>query len=448
MLKRSLSVLVLTLIAVFALDAGAATVQLCRRGNGSYVYVDNAGSTPVSDAFQTCIDDMAVTGLNLQPGIYLVDAPIVVSKKNFRIGTAGLAGNTRNCQQLPAGWCAELLAWNNAAACINDASQCHSLPGSTIPRTSSGGLLQALGTIGVVFDHLIIDGNKNGRHGSISAGKCAVKGGNVYGFNATVDNCGGAPSTHCEFTYNLTQNALCGTGLQWRGDYGRIQGNAAYNNGILSDSAHKLWSDGLTILSNNGGTISDNHIVNSTDVGLIFGAARGATIQSNWIEQPSVYTFAAMMLGNFKESGDTGQTGDYTDVLVRYNTINCYMLNCGIGLNLGPDPWTKRGIDYENIYGGSINRNSTISQNSINGARMAVNFGGAGQSGRPLTVTNNTLTGAPSGPTPLYPTGSLCANPGGIVQNLPRNNMVGECGNYGVADPVATSMLCFKQCWP
>src|SRR5262249_15296652 len=158
--------------------------------------------------------------------------------------------------------------------------------------------------------------------------------------------------------------------------------------------------------------------------------------------QPGTFAFAALMLGNFKETGKAGQSGDYRNAMVRYNTINCYGLNCGIGLNLGADPWTRYGVDYENIFGNAM---TMITQNSINGARMAVNFGGAGKSGLPITVTNNTLTGAPSGPTPLYPSGSGCVNPGGIVQNLPRNNMEGECGNYGVVDPVATSALCFKQ---
>jgi hypothetical protein len=440
MLKRSLSVLVLTLIAVFALDASAATVRLCRHSTGAYEYADNANGAPASEQFQRCIDDTTVTGLNLEPGTYQVDAPIVVWRK-FSIGTAGLAGDTRGCQQLPGSWCARLLASDSKTACINDSTKCMA------GRVSSGGLLQALGAPNVVFDHLIIDGNRAARYGTQSWANCAIHiptfEGNVYGFNAKVDNCGGTPATRCEFTYNLTQNALCGTGLQWRGDYGRVQGNAAYNNGI-SDPNQKRWSDGLTILRNNGGIISDNHIVNSTDVGLILGAANGAYIQSNWIEQPnpSFFAFAAMMLGNFKEGGGAGQTGDYRNAMVRYNTINCYGLNCGIGLNLGPDPWSPPGVDYENIYGGMI------TQNSINGARMDVNFGGAGKYGIPVTVTNNTLTGASSGPIDLYPGISRCVNPGGFVQNLPNNNREGECGNYGIVDPVPTSAICFKQCWP
>jgi hypothetical protein len=439
MIKRSLPVLLFTFIAFFAFDASAAWVKLCRLRTGVDIYADNAGGAPASKAFQDCIDDETVPALDLQPGTYLVDAPIVVWRTGFRIATAGLAGDIRNCQQLPGSWCARLLASANPAACINDSRECDPL------KVSTGGLLQSLKALGVVFDHLIIDGNRAARQGTISAAVCPLEGGNVYGFNAKVDGCHGSPRPEdnrppCQFTYNLTKNALCGTGLQWSGDHGRVQGNAAYDNGVHNIN-EKRWADGLTILRNNGGIVSDNHIVNSTDIGLVVGEAAGAKIQSNWIEQPHTYAFAAMMLGNFKETGKMGQSGDYQGALVRYNTINCFGFNCGFGLNLGPDPWTDAGIDYENIFGG------TITRNSINGARMPVNFGGAGKYGIPVTVTNNTLTGAPSYPMNLHPARWRCKTPGGVVQNLPRNNREGESGNYGVVDPLATSAIEFKQCW-
>ena len=52
-------------------------MKICRTSGGVDVYVDNTGGAPVSAAFQQCIDDTTVTGINLQPGTYLVDAPIV-----------------------------------------------------------------------------------------------------------------------------------------------------------------------------------------------------------------------------------------------------------------------------------------------------------------------------------------------------------------------------------
>ena len=413
----------------------AAAVKICRSG-GVDVYADNTGVAPVSAAFQKCIDDTTVTRIDVEPGTYIVDAPIVVWRA-FRIGTAGLASDTRNCQQLPGSWCAKFVASSASNACINNNAYC--IPGNT----DRGGLLQALGARGVIFDHLVIDGNRANRLNTVARSYCDNPNDqirtNVFGFNARFNECHGTSTAdRCQFTYNLTRNALCGTGLEWHGDFGRVQGNAAFNNG---GPGQYLWADGLTILRNNYGMVNDNHTYNNTDVALIVGAAYNAQIQSNWIEQNGVYAFAGMMLGNFKESGQVGQTGDYRNATIRYNTVNCYGFWCGFGLNLGPDPWSPVGADYPNIFGG------TVTQNNINGGRVLVNFGGAGTSAHPTTVTNNTLTGAPTSPMPLKPGGSVCWATPNVVQNLPNNWSLGSCGNFANADPLATSMNCFKNCW-
>jgi hypothetical protein len=407
-----------------------AAVKICRAG-GVDIYADNTGGSPVSAAFQTCIDDTSVTALNLEPGTYLVDAPIVVWRA-FTIRTNGLAGDNRNCQQLPNGWCATLLASPSPTACINNPAYC--IPGNT----SSGGLLQALGTRRAIFDHLIIDGNRANRQNTQAKTNCQ-NGTNVYGFNMRFQNCDGTSSAdRCELTYSFIRNALCGTGVEWSGNYGRIQGNAAFNNGVPTTN---LWADGITVLRNNNGIVNDNHTYNNTDVAMIFGEARNTQIQSNWIEQNGVYAFAALMLGNFSETGAAQHpSGDYTNALIRYNTIDCYGFWCGFGLNLGPDPWSPLGINYPNIYGG------TVTQNDINGARVLINFGGAGTSTTAITVTNNTLTGAPTIAMPLRP-GSGCYTSPNVLQNLPNNNTNGSCGNWAVADPIATSYNCLKQCW-
>jgi hypothetical protein len=411
-----------------AVEASAA-VKICRSG-GVDVYADNTGGSPVSAAFQKCIDDTTVTRIDAQPGTYLVDAPIVAWRA-FRIGTAGLAGDTRNCQQLPGGWCATFLASPSPTACINNNAYC------IAGNTDRGGLLQGLGARGVVFDHLIIDGNRANRIGTASYNKCTTAGGNVFGFNARFNQCHGTSTAdRCELTYSYTRNALCGTGLEWHGDFGRIQGNAAFNNG----DRQGRWSDGLTILRNNYGIVNDNHTYNNTDVGLIVGTAYNAQIQSNWIEQNGVYAYAGMMLGNFKETGGVGQAGDYRGTTIRYNTIDCHGLWCGFGLNLGPDPWSPFGVDYANIIGG------TVTQNNINSARVLVNFGGAGTAAYPTTVTNNTLTNPPASAVPIAP-GSNCWATPNVLQNLPYNYSLGECGNFANVDPLPTSMNCYKACF-
>src|ERR1051325_6122694 len=156
MIKRSLLVLVLTLLTGSVLSAD---VRICTLSNGAAVLADNSGQRPVSAYFQSCIGDLSVQVMDLPPGTYLVDAPIVVNRSQLTIRTAGLAADIRGCQGLPAGSCATFLASSYNLHCINNPLKCDGLP------ASKEGMLQARDTHSVVFDHLILDGNRANRHG-------------------------------------------------------------------------------------------------------------------------------------------------------------------------------------------------------------------------------------------------------------------------------------------
>lgn len=430
--KASLFVL-LCFVAVTAQGA----VRICRSG-GVDVMADNTGVAPASALFQKCVDDLTVTVMNLEPGTYLVDRPIVVKRSNLTIRTAGLAGNIQNCQQLRVGSCATFLASPSASAPINSGA-----------AGTDGGLLQVDNRPNklklVIFDHLIIDGNKSNRTGG-ARNQC-VAGNNTYGFNCRILECQGtSTSDRCEFIYNFTRNALCGTGLQWAGDYGRIQGNASFNNGVNQQS---LWADGITVVRNNNGMVNDNHLVNNTDVALIFGAGNTTSIKSNWIQQNGAYAFAALMLGNFSEAAQDNperwQTGDYTNAEVKFNTIQCNAAWCGFGINLGPDPWSRLDKELPNVFGG------VISQNNISGAKVQINYGGAGMPApKKMTVMPNTLSMPPGMDVQLGPPGasSRCVAQKDTVQNLYRNNTDGQCGNWVNVDTnLPTSARCFKACF-
>jgi hypothetical protein len=418
--KRGMLFIAAVVSFVFS-GAMQADVRICTSG-GYDVWADNTGVYPASYALQTCVNDPAVAVINLQPGTYLIDAPVVVTRP-LTIRTAGLAFDTRNCQQMP-GSCATLLASSSNYHCINNPGYCYGTP------STFEGMLQAKNTNRVIFDHLVLDGNRANRQATTAKSLCQTTS-NRYGFNSRMAACGGASSAErCEFTYNFTKNALCGTGLEFAGDYARIQGNAAYNNGV---EAAGLTADGLTIARNNNGIINDNHLVNNTGVALAVGAGRNSQIQSNWIQQNGVYAYAALMLHNVNN-----QTGDFTNATIRYNTINCYGLNCGIGLELGSDPFTS--VDRPNITGG------LVTQNNINSARVLINFGGTGVPINRTTVTNNTLTNPPTYWIPLAP-GSPCYAAPNVLQNLPNNNTSGVCGNFANADGIPTSSICFQACF-
>jgi hypothetical protein len=434
MIKRSLLVLVLTLLTGSALFAD---VRICTLSNGAPVLADNTGQQPVSAYFQSCIADLGGLLMDLPPGTYLVDAPIVVDRSQLTIRTAGLTADTRNCQQLPAGSCATFLASSSNLHCINNPYFCNGRPSNTEGMLQAKTLPSHPLTHSVVFDHLILDGNRDNRQATNAKQACAA-GQSRFGFNSRMAECGdGDPNHKCQFTYNFTRRALCGTGLEFGGTYGRIQGNAAFDNGVHETN---LWADGLTIAHNDYGIVNDNHLYNNTDVALIVGGLKYGQVQSNWIQQRGVNAFAGMMLGNFAEANATQhQSGDYTGTYIRYNTIQCYYFNCGFGLNMGPDPWVADNRD--NIKGG------TVSQNNISNAVVQINFGGAGEPTNHIKVMNNTLSGAPTNYMRLLPGSSCYATPGAL-QNLPNNYTTGVCGNYADADTtVPTSNNCFQACW-
>lgn len=430
----------LVLTFLFAFTA-AADVRICTLETGEQIWVDNTGQVPVSTQFQRCVQDRGVQDMALPPGTYLVDAPIVVRNRAadpLIIHTAGLVGDTRNCQQLGMAACAKFLASSSDAHCINNPAHCVGKP------SDKEGMLQAKSVTGVKFDHLVFDGNLGNRLNTTAKDLCE-DGLNRYGFNSRMAAC-----TNCEYTYNFTRRALCGTGLEFEGTNGRVQGNAAFDNGhrtATGQQVYRLWADGITIARNDGGIVNDNRLYNNTDVGLIVGGMKNGYIQSNWIQQNGVYAFAGLMLGNFAEAlppGSIGDpaAGDYTNTFIRYNTIQCYSFWCGFGLNMGPDPWVADN-NRLNIRGGLVTRNN------ISGARVLINFGGAGESTNKTTVTNNTLSGAPTVPMLLrdnLPT--PCTARPNVLQNLPNNNTSGLCGNHAVADPIATSYECFRGCWP
>jgi hypothetical protein len=445
MAKRSALGPFLGVVCALAVTVRAAgAVRVCRSA-GADVLADNTGVTPVSQAFQKCVSDPSVTLIDLPPGNYLVDTPIRINNRSdLTIRTYGLSANTKNCQQLPAGACARFVASADAAACINDPM--HKCGGVDV----QGGMVQANNVKRVKFEHLIFDGNRANRQGSQVKLLCAG-GTNRYGFNSRMVCEAATQADHCEYVYNYTENALCGTGLEFGGKYGRIQGNAAFNNGV---HLHGLWADGLTISHDDGGIISDNHLYNNTDVGLIVGSAAttadgvAAKIQSNWIEQNNMFAFAGLMLGNFCEAGGaTFQKGDYTGASIRLNTINCHAFWCGFGINLGADPWIADTKECTNVFGG------TITQNSINGARVLLNFGGAGTRVAKVTAQQNTLTNPPTmamsvaGPN----TTSACQAVKNVLMNLPNNNPPiandDPCGNFAVVDAIPASAECFKNCF-
>jgi plastocyanin len=329
----------------------AQAVTLCP---GVVVVPD--GTTDLSSQLQTCIDNTASGGtLEIPPGAYGLGSRILINRP-MTVRTQGLGGSSANCE---AGGisCAVLKALPSFNAAIL-------------------GFVAVENTSDVTLDHLIIDGNRAARQGTQAQQGCAG-GTNTWGFNAHVSNC-----SFCRFTNSVSRNALCGTSLGWDGNDATITNNVFRGNG--QNSVQNMWSDGLTIGHSDRGTVTNNTLVDNSDVALIVGGGRNALVANNSISQPGQLAFAGLMLDNFNGTS----SGDFAGAIVTGNAIDCSAArNCHFGIELGPHPWYLS----TNIVGGDVHGNT------VSSARQGINVEGGGTAAAPLVLYGNSVSNpAPS----------------------------------------------------
>jgi hypothetical protein len=358
-----------------AISVTPPPVTLC-----SGVSVTPDGTTDLGPAIQTCINAAPSGGtLNLPPGTYGIGTQVLINKP-FTLRTQGLAGSPANCE----------------AFGIN----CAVLKALTSFNANVGGFLAVDPTHDVTIDHLVLDGNRAARLGTTAGTQCAA-GTNTYGFNSRMSDC-----TFCHFTNNVSRNALCGTGLEFRGNDGVITNNVFRGNG--QNSVTNMWADGLTIHFSDRATVSNNTMADNSDVDLVIGGGRNAVITNNAISQPTQVSFAGLMLDNF----NGGTSGDFTGALVSGNTIDCSAArNCHFGINLGPHPWYLSA----NIFGGDVHGNTVTS------GRQGINVDGAGTAAAPLVLYGNTVSNPAPSPASFlncsHATSSININTGDSVVN-------------------------------
>jgi parallel beta-helix repeat protein len=323
------------------------TVTLCP---GVQVVAD--GATDAGPGIQQCINNTPSGGtLQIPAGTYGIGTQVVINRA-MTLRTSGTSGSTQSCEAIA---CAVLKA----------------LPSFNV---NGGGFLVTENLSDVTIDHIVIDGNRSARLGSTAASQCAA-GNNRWGFNARMSSC-----TFCRFTYNVSRNTLCGTALEFSGNDAVISNNTLRNNG--QNSQNNMWSDGITIHFSDRANVTNNTIVDSSDVALILGGGRNALVANNTISQPTQVTFAGLMLDNF----NGGTPGDFTNAIVTGNTINCGAQNCHFGINLGPHPWYLS----TNILGGDVHGNT------VTNARQGINVDGAAPAGTPLLHYATSATGSPA----------------------------------------------------
>ncbi len=355
--------------------APASPIAMC-----TGVTADPSGATDASGAIQTCITNTASGGtLALPPGIFRLSSVVTIDKP-MTLTTAGASGTAASCLDYQASPCAVLRA---------DATV---LPSATGTRgfVRLGSIATA--TTGIVFDHVIVDGNRATRLASTAAANCAA------GQNGDGINIGGNCGT-CTITGSASARAVCGSGLEWDGDGIVVTNSDFFGNG--DHATNNMWSDGLTIHKSDNAKITASRFIDNSDVGFISGGGVNAQYTGNTAAQLTQASFAAIMLDNFNSAA----LGNFTGAVLSGNAVYC-PFGCHFGIELGPHPWYAS----PNIYGASV------TNNNVSGANIEINAQGAGTAASPVVISGNTLA-----PTPTSAT-FLC----GTVNGLSALNVSAE----------------------
>lgn len=216
------------------------------------------------------------------------------------------------------------------------------------------------------------------------------------------------------FKYGLSANTLCASALGWYGDFGIVRDSVFKQNG--NHNTPGLWSDGITIGSDNA-QILRNHIVDSSDVGLVLMSGKNMLVQDNLIEQPTQTVFGGLVVfRQLDPSGNPLSDGDYSGTFAQNNTLECNQ-HCIIGLHVGARPW-EEGANAR-VFG------VTVRNNVVNDSSFGVSVALAGSVALPVHVYQNQAAGAF---TESFP--RLCSNNllnGGSNYNLsPLNDIQGN----------------------
>ncbi len=367
-----------------------------------------------SAEIQKCIDKAPANAIvELPAGKYYLESQVRIDKKPITLRTEGKNETMPKCA-LENHDCAELIA---AKEVYFDKTY-----------TDYQGLLQVISS-GTVIDHIIISGNKNDRINSSIGLACQFKPSPYnrgHGHNVIMY------CNNCKFTNSVVKDAICAGGLlvgitHYDGSVPR-KNVKVLNNTIAFNGFHNIypmWADGLIVHDCQNCTITNNEIIDNTDVDFIFGGCPNCIVQNNRITHSESFSggsFYAMVIQAWPST-----SGNYTGAVFSNNLIDCGpKKRCGFGLHIGSD------LSYTQLtqaYGGSVH------DNVIRNAQKSVDIDIA----HDMEVYNNAVE------LPATESITNC----GLIKNISQYNMGTRSYNIDTSkdnSPVTYTRIDFDGC--
>jgi hypothetical protein len=310
-------------------------------------------SVDASAIVRACIGETPSGGtLALPAGRYAIGSQIRITKP-MTLRTSGLSETDIRCSSRSPSLCAELYA---------------------LPAFRDRHGLLYVDQNGSAIDHIVIDGNKDGRAGipGGAAADCAAgdteRGRSVYW-----------AANKSSITNSVIKNALCGTGL----GIGRNSNVSVISNTIISNGTHDrrmMWADGITAYDLSDATFRNNLISDNTDIDFVLGGCRNCSIIENSITHSRGFpssSFAALVIHAWPDT-----TGDYTGTAFSRNSIDCGPeKRCGFGISVGAGAWYQSTT----IVGAAVHDNTIVN------AQMGFNIDPASTRNFQVEVYNNVV---------------------------------------------------------
>lgn len=335
----------LTLAPVIPAPADAAPLVVC-----SAIGPLDGSTVDVTPTLEACVRETDPGGaLEIPPGKYTISRTWRIPK-SITVRTQGKTATMPSCDYIEAADCAEFVLRSNDCVMV---------------------ALDAA----VTMHHVVVNGNKYERLGSLihsPTHRTTIRGG--------LEMTSGSRLLSSVVKYVACRASL----VVARGATDVV---IARNTVAFNGFHHANWADGITVNNAYNATVTDNFLIDNTDIQMIFGGCRGCTIRNNEFRHSPSFSgasFAALMLSAMVIEG-----GDFDGTHVSNNRIDCGpQKRCGFGIYYGNEAWNTLETLIRGASEGWRLGGGAIYDNHISNAQTGLNLG---RTTSVVTVHDNTV---------------------------------------------------------